>query len=366
LQSTAIQFKIIRQHAAQRLWCSLDRLREYSQALPDLDCDHALTGGDIVEVEGTGKDKAVDQSSENTFHLSSGVKFTNTLARPLTEGHERKGRLCSSIDIVQPTVGVEFSRIWTPLVGVPVHCPSRRCDDGASSGNDGVEKGGGSCGFAPDDGHVGPEAQALVDDGAQVGELVEVVFGEALVLPVIRVAQGRGDVAAESRLDLGIEDQEVDDPGQSGPNLFVTSSDHGQSVVDNLLRRQQIASHAIDHVLVVHVFLLLSMILGRHVLDCLMLDSLLHSTRHVASILDCLDGKSFEQPEGEKVHDDLEQVGIGAGVEQLEVAQRLVVLGRSERIKLCADAIFPNRVEAHLAEHAAQVDGRFVRVGGRG
>jgi hypothetical protein len=161
-------------------------------------------------------------------------------------------------------------------------------------------------------------------------------------------------------------DQKVDDPGQGGSNLFVASSDHGQSVVDDLFRRQQVSPHAVDHVFVVHVLFLLSIILGRHVFDCLILDSLPDLVRLVAGILHCLDGEKFEQPERKEVHDDLKQVGIGAGVEELQVAQHLVVSRRLERIEICTDAIFPDRVETQLAEHAAEIDRRFVCVRVRG
>jgi hypothetical protein len=95
-----------------------------------------------------------------------------------------------------------------------------------------------------------------------------------------------------------MENQEIDDPGQGGSNFFVASSHSGQGVIDDLLRRQQISPHAVDHVLIVRTILLLSMILGRHVLDCLVLNSLLSLTGHVASILNRLDGEGFKQSEG--------------------------------------------------------------------
>jgi hypothetical protein len=122
-------------------------------------------------------------------------------------------------------------------------------------------------------------------------------------------------------------------------------------------------SHAIQHVLVVDVLFLLLIILSGYVLDYLLLYSVADLASHIASILDCLDWESFKKPEGEEVHDDLKQVGIGAGVEELEIAQRPLVFGRLERVKVCANAVFPDRVQTHLAEHSAEVDGRLMRVG---
>lgn len=49
--------------------------------------------------------------------------------------------------------------------------------------------------------------QTLIDDGMQVGELVEVVFGESLVLPVVLITKGGCDIVAQSSLDFGMENQ---------------------------------------------------------------------------------------------------------------------------------------------------------------
>lgn len=94
-------------------------------------------------------------------------------------------------------------------------------------------------------GASGP-TRPLIDDGTQVEELVDVVFGESLVLSVVLITKGGCDIVAQSSLDFRMENQTVDGSGQRSSNLFVTSNDHGQNVIDNFFKRQQISPYVID------------------------------------------------------------------------------------------------------------------------